>query len=418
MNHRATPAELSRSFAARFGADPAVLVRAPGRINLIGEHTDYSLLPVLPLAIPYGTVAAAAPLDEPVVRGVSLLFDGEAELRRDALDALPETPWHRYLYGALRMLDGRAPGRGARLLFDGDLPTTGGLSSSSSFTMAALLCLDQLWELGLSPEALVELAIVAERHVGVESGGMDQTVIGLAQAGAALRIDFHPPARRAVALPEDLRLVVAYSGEAAPKGGSAKDAYNERVIACRLGAALLARRLGVDAGDPPALGRLPGDAAREALEALPGEADAATTARELGVEPASFVTLTAGSFPADRPVRVRAAARHVLSEALRVDRAERALGDGDLAALGRLLDASQQSLATDYRCSSDALDRLCAAMREGGALGARLTGAGFGGYAIAAATPDQLGGVLTRAAMVSPGPVFEVSAAQGMERVP
>ena len=411
-------AELKQAFTALYGEAPSVTVRAPGRINLIGEHTDYSLLPVLPLAIPLGTRVAAASDSGGLVTASSRQFQGTARLERGGLGQLPATPWHRYLWGALKMLEGRgAPDSGARLLIEGDLPTTGGLSSSSSFTMAVLLGLSELWGLGLSAEELVALAIVAERQVGVESGGMDQTIIGLARAGAALRIDFEPPAVRAVALPEELRLVVAYSGEQAPKGGSARDAYNERVVGCRLAAALLGARLGVEPGTPPVLGRLAGLAGEEEIARLPERGCAAAVAREAGVEVDVLVKLTAGVFSDAADVWVRPAASHVLSEARRVDAAEQALGAGDLAGLGRLMDASHGSLAEDYRCSTPGLDRLCQAMRNGGALGARLTGAGFGGYAIAAATPDTVEAVLAAANQVSPGPVFLATAAGGMERL-
>lgn len=409
-------AELKRAFIALYGEVPSLMAQAPGRINLIGEHTDYSLLPVLPLAIPLGTRVAAAPGTGGLVTASSRQFEGTARLERGGLGELPDTPWHRYLWGALRMLEGRgAPDLGARLLVEGDLPTTGGLSSSSSFTMAVLLSLNELWGLGLSAEELVPLAIIAERQVGVESGGMDQTIIGLARPGAALRIDFEPPAVRAVALPGELRLVVAYSGEQAPKGGSARDAYNERVVGCRLAAALLGIRLGMEPGVPPLLGRLAGVASAADIAGLPRRSCAATVASEAGVEAEALVRLTAGVFSADTEVWVRPAARHVLSEAARVDGAEAALGAGDVPALGSLLDASHKSLAEDYRCSSASLDRLCQAMRDGGALGARLTGAGFGGFAIAAATPDRVEAVMAAANEASPGPVFQATAAGGME---
>jgi len=408
--------DLKRAFSAHYGEPAGLLARAPGRINLIGEHTDYSLLPVLPLAIPLGTRVAAAPCGGGLVRASSRQFEVAARLDRGDLGELPETPWHRYLWGALKMLDQRgAAGQGAKLLVEGDLPTTGGLSSSSSFTMAVLLSLNELWALGLGAEELVELAIVAERQVGVESGGMDQTIIGLARRGAALRIDFDPPARRPVSLPADLRLVVAYSGEMAPKGGSARDAYNERVIGCRLAAGLLGARLGMDPGSPPVLGRLYGAAGAEEIAALPEQSTAVRVAEEVGVEPGLLTRLTAGAFSEEAEVWVRPAARHVLSEAGRVDAAVQALGAYDLEGLGRLLDASQHSLATDYRCSSANLDRLCQAMRDGGALGARLTGAGFGGYAIAAATDKTVEAVLAAARSASPGPVFQATAAGGME---
>ncbi|MBM4320324.1 MAG: hypothetical protein FJ125_10265, partial [Deltaproteobacteria bacterium] len=363
-----------------------------------------------------------------LVHAVSRCFDVPAQLLRAAPAAGVAAPWHRYLAGVLRQLPEAPPRLGARLLIAGDLPATGGLSSSSSLTMGLLGGLNALWQLGLSPTELVARGIVAERHVGVESGGMDQTVITMGRRGAALHIAFAPPARRIVPLPAGLRLVAAFSGEEAPKGGAVQQAYNERVIGCRLAAALLARRLGCSAGQPPVLGavvqaagRASGDAAGEALAALaalvaqlPRLASASAVAGQLGQEVEPLVALTAGRAEAERPVLVRPVAHHVLGEASRVALAEAALRAGDLAGFGRLLDASHRSLAEDFRCSTPALDRLCDALRRAGARGARLTGAGFGGYALAALAPEHEPVVLAAARAATGGPAFAVTASDGL----
>jgi galactokinase len=412
------PAALRHAFAATHGEAPTLVVRAPGRVNLIGEHTDYSLLPVLPVAIDRATLVAVGPAADDRVLARSRVAEGEVSLARGALPreaGALGAGWGRYLYGALRELDGLAPGRGARLLVDSDLPTTGGLSSSSSLTMGLLAALDGLWRLELGREALTARGIVAERHVGVESGGMDQTVIAFAQAGAALRIDFAPPARRAVPIPAGLALVVAASGEVAAKGGGAKRAYNERVIGCRLAAALLARELGLDAGSPPLLGRVAGCADALALtHTLPARDSARAVAARLGLALEPLVRFTAGGFEPDAEVWLAPVARHVLSEARRVDEAERVLAAGALPELGVLLDESHRSLAADLRCSTAALDRLCAAMRAAGALGARLTGAGFGGYAIAAVPEERASAVIAAALSATSGPAFTVRASAGL----
>ncbi len=408
------PGLLARA-AAYLGCAPAAVSRAPGRANLIGEHTDYSLLPVLPLAIAPGTWVAGVARDTPAVAACSAQFPGAAALRRACPGQDVTAPWQRYLAGVLTQLAGLAPGRGAALYVEGDLPTAGGLSSSSSLTMGLLATLDALWGLGLDRAALVRAGVAAERAVGVESGGMDQTVIAWARAGAALRIDFSPPRTEAVPLPATLRLVVAYSGQAAPKGGAARQAYNHRVLGCRLAAALLGRALGRDPGAPPALGAVAdAEGWAAALEDLPERATAHRVARELGLAPEALTRLQAGALDAQREVRVRAAARHVLGEARRVDQLQAALRGGDLPGLGQLLDASHRSLARDYGCSTGALDRLCAAMREAGALGARLTGAGFGGFAIAATVAERLPAVLAAAAAATGGPAFEVRASPGL----
>ena len=407
--------QLLRAFEERYGLGPDVVIRSPGRVNIIGEHTDYSNLPVLPLAIQRATYVAAARGEGDGVRARSLAFEGDARLGWEDPMADAAAPWQRYLAGAMIQLGPHAAGRGARLLIHGDLPSGGGLSSSSSLTMGLLAAMDRAWDLGLTPGKLVDLAVVSERHVGVESGGMDQTVIGLAQAGAALRIDFSPRAQRAVALPADLRLAVAYSGEEAPKGGAVRRSYNERVVGCRLAAALLASRLQVEVGCPPVLAEVAGleDVERH-VAALPRVISAAAGAAETGGDADALVRLTAGSMDPDAEVLVRPVARHVLAEAGRVDRAERALAAADLAGLGRLLDSSHTSLRDDFGCSTPALDRLCDAMRAAGALGARLTGAGFGGYAIAAATPHSVDAVVRAARDATGGPAFEVRAEAGV----
>lgn len=410
--------QLVRAFWEAHGQAPDAVVRSPGRINIIGEHTDYSDLPVLPLAVEQATYVGAAAAPGGVVEARSLSFEGRARLQWEDPMGGAACPWQRYLAGVMMQLQGLAGGRGARLLIHGDLPSGGGLSSSSSLTMGLLGALNQALGLGLGRQALVDLAVVAERHVGVESGGMDQTVIGLARAGAALRIDFAPRGLRYVRLPADLRLAVAYSGQEAPKGGSVKQAYNQRVVGCRLAAALLASRRQVTAARPPVLAgvaHLPGIAGD--VEELPEASSPEVVAAETGRPWEELVRLTSGQMEAGAPVRVRSVARHVLQEAARVDRAEQALGAGDLAALGPLLDQSHASLRDDFGCSTPALDRLCAAMRGAGALGARLTGAGFGGYAIAAATPDTLDAVLEVAREATGGPAFEAKAADGLHLV-
>ncbi len=338
-----------------------------------------------------------------------------------ALAALPDraSGWHRYLLGALRSLPEARPDRGASLWIDGDLPANGGLSSSSALTLGVLAALDAVLGLGLSREELVARAIRAERLVGVETGGMDQTVIAFAERGTALRIDFEPPARRAVALPAQLSLVAAYSGVAGPKADAARERYNARVVGCRIAAASLAAELAVGAGDPPVLGRVrraTSDVSGllERASALPARQTAREAAAALGCDLERFTALSAARFDADHAVPVRACARHVLAESERVDAAERALGARDLAAFGRLLDESQTSLA-EFGASSAELDALVAALRSAGAFGARLTGAGFGGYAFAALPSDRVDEALAAAHRVSGGPAFRVRASAGLE---
>jgi galactokinase len=245
---------------------------------------------------------------------------------------------------------------------------------------------------------------------------MDQETIVFAEAGAALRIDFRPPNHRLVRLPEGLRFVVASSGEEAPKGGAAKDAYNERVVGARMAAVMLADELGIDLDSPPTLGQIAGvDVVDILVDGLPEKISPIEVAHGAQVDIARIVQLSHETFDARQKLPVKRVARHILSEAERVDAAEAALTAGDLRAFGDLLNASHNSLREDFRCSTAALDRLCAAMRKAGAYGSRLTGAGFGGFALAACGPEAVDGVIAAAETATGGPAFEVHASAGLE---
>lgn len=407
---------LRDGFLAAFGLPASHLVRAPGRLNLIGEHTDYSGLPVLPIAIEQSVYVAAAATDDGKVTAVSRQFDGLMNFARVTEHPHVDEPWQHYLRAAVEQLPWFGQGKGVRLSIDSALPGGGGLSSSSALMMAVLEALNLVWEAGLSRDELVSRAIAAERLAGAETGGMDQTIIAFADAGHALRIDFLPPSRKQIALPPGLSLVVAYSGESAPKAGTARDAYNERVVGSRIAASMLADEVGVDLDETPTLGQVAGvDVVEILADGLPEKISAQEVAHGVRLDVERLVRLSSDRWDHLAKVPVRRIALHVLSEAQRVDQAEAALSAADLKAFGALLDASHDSLRQDMRCSTPALDKVCAAMRKAGAYGARLTGAGFGGHAFAAAPPDQVPAIIEAAIAATGGPAFEVHASGAME---
>ena len=402
--------------APAFGAAATAAAHAPGRVNLIGEHTDYNLLPVLPMAIDRGIAVAAAPALGNAVRAVSSAFPGAAiEVDRGLLGQSRRQDWGRYLEGVLLELADLAEGRGATIAIESDLPPAGGLSSSSALTLAMMSALAAAWGEPLDHEALVARAIRAERHAGVESGGMDQTVIAFAEADQALRIDFEPPLRTPVPIPAGLAIVVAASGEDAPKAGAAREGYNERVVGGRLAAVMLADEVGFDIEPTPTLRDLIDVEVVEILiEGLPEKITPREVAAPLNLPLERITGLTTETWGAYAKTPVRRVARHVLSEARRVDEAEAALRAGDLATFGKLLNDSHNSLREDLRCSTPALDKVCAAMRKAGALGARLTGAGFGGFAMAACRPEDVDAVIEAAIAATGGPAFQVVASAGL----
>lgn len=408
---------LRAAFEARYGRAPAVIARAPGRVTLMGEASGHPGLPVLGMAIERALLVAAAPLPgEPVLRAASTTFEPPVEIVRGAADAPLHAPWHRYLAGALGELADVVPATGAELLIGGDLPPSAGLGSSSALTAGVVAALAAAWGATLTQDDVASRAERAQRHIGIETAGVDETLVTFAEGGAALRVDVDPPARRTVPLPPGLAFVLASSGEETPKGAAARDALNERIVGARIAAAMLADQVGLDAGSPPRLRDVADvEVVDILLDELPEKMSAHEVARTGAVRLEQIVQLAAARFDHMTKVRVRPVARHILAEAVRVNEAEEALTAGHIEAFGRLLDASQASLKDDLRCSTPALDSLCEAMRSAGALGARLTGGGFGGYAFAAVRPESVAAVIEAAVAATGGPAFEVRASAGLE---
>ncbi len=314
---------------------------APGRVNLIGEHTDYNDGLALPFAIEDGVTVTATLATGGLIEAIAIDL-GE----RDSFDAASPQPaagWRAFVRGAAAELrDAGFDVRPARLELSGTVPRGSGLSSSAALEIA--LCLALLGLAGDEPPEAVALAricsAVEHRWVGAQTGLLDQLASLCGAAGTAVRIDFRSLAieRLPLALGEH-RLVVLDSGE---RHAHAESGYNERRSEC----ARACTALGIDSLR---------DAEPAAVEELP------------------------------EPLRRRA--RHVLSENARVDAAVTALRAGDLDELGRLLDASHASLRDDYAVSTAAVELAVARLRDAGALGARIMGGGFGGSVLALLPP-------------------------------
>jgi galactokinase len=333
---------LAGAFRSRTGRDPEGVWFAPGRVNLIGEHTDYSDGFVLPVAIDLGVHVAAAARDDGRLRCWSLQAPEPADLWLEAIGPGLVEGWAAYPAGVAWALG--APG-GADLVVDGNVPAGAGLSSSAALECATAMALAELsGALGrLGP---VELAGAARRAevevVGMPCGVMDQMISMLGRPGHALFLDTRTLATEQVPLELDtagLRLLVI---DTRASHRLVEGAYAQR----RAAVEAAARVLGV-----PAL-----------RDATPGLVEASAAA--LG----------------DPGLR---RARHVVGENARVLRAVELLRTGALDRLGPLLAASHASLRDDFEVSCPELDTGVAAAVAGGALGARMTGAGFGGSALA-----------------------------------
>ncbi len=396
--------DIRDAFARRFGGRAAQAVAyAPGRINLIGEHTDYNGLPVLPFALPHSIRIAFAANDA-----------GAIELRhaRDTFPPVvfdvsgtvpPDAPgsWGNYAKAAveyLARLAAETPGarpHGFAAVVDGDIPLAGGLSSSSALVVATALVFAEVNALGLTPLALASHLAVAEKYVGTQGGGMDQAASLLGARDKALRIDFFPLGVTHVPFPEGYAVLACHSLVKAAKTEEVRAQFNGRVGECRVAAALLRRAF--DRPEAPRLGdfakSLGAAACLAALtETLGGRdpAPAGSVLELLGMCEEEMAERFFRGTPPPSELRVLPRARHVLEEAARVDAATRALAAGDMRTLGVLMTSAHASARDLYEISHPALEELVGLFLAEGALGARLTGAGFGGFAIALGTQDVL----------------------------
>ncbi len=327
----------------------AGLVSAPGRVNLIGEHIDYHDLPVFPMALRRSIRVAFRARADARIRTVSADGYGAREFVWTAdLSPAAGGDWENYLRAAARAI-GQKWGvlRGVDAAVASDLPAAAGLSSSSALLVAFTLCL--LRAAGIAPrfEDLMEILPEGEHFVGTRGGGMDHAASLASRAGCASLIEFRPLAVHPIPVPPDWAFLVAHSLTVAEKSGAARLHYNAR----RQAGAAAPRRLGFASYHAAAEGRSFPELERMAANGLPDASE-------------------------------RDAFLHVTGEALRVRAAAQAMANGDAPAFGALLLASHASLRDRLRVSCAALDRLVAAAMDAGALGARLTGAGFGGCAV------------------------------------
>ena len=326
----------------------AGLVSAPGRVNLIGEHIDYHGLPVLPIAIRRSIRVEFRPRGDRRIRAVSAGSYGLRDFEwTEALSPTAAGDWENYLRAAALAVGQKwGAGRGVDAAIVSDLPAAAGLSSSSALIVAFTLSLLRANGYSYTFEELMEVLPEGEQFVGTRGGGMDHAASLASREGCASLIEFEPLSVRSVRVPQDWGFLVAHSLTMAEKSGAVRQQYNERRVA---GTTAL-QRLGFGSYGAAIDGRTSSQ-----LEALAEKLPSAE-------ERASFL--------------------HVTSEALRVRAAVSAMEHRDAAAFGSLLLDSHASLRDRLQVSCGALDRLVEAAMASGALGARLTGAGFGGCAV------------------------------------
>jgi len=338
---------ITQAFRSRFAAPPAFIIRAPGRVNIIGEHTDYNDGFVLPMAIDRAVWIALRPRRDRQVIVHSLDFDEAAEFSLDNLHK--GKGWPEYIKGVAWAFQVEGHGlKGWEGVMTGDVPIGAGLSSSAALELAAARAFAAVSDLEWEPVKMARLGLKAEvEWVGLNCGIMDQMICAAAQAGHALFLDCRSLDFEQIPLPGGLSVAVL---DTATRRGLVDSDYNERRAQCDAAV----RFFGV---------RALRDVDRQTFETRAGQLDPLTRRR----------------------------ARHVIRENERVSQAVAAMRRGDMERLGGLLDASHASLRDDFEVSSPALDSMVEIARQAaGCFGARMTGAGFGGCAVALVRAEKV----------------------------
>jgi len=339
-------------FREVFGTAPGIGASAPGRVNLLGEHTDYNGGPVLPIALDRRTVVHARPAHG--FRFVSALEPGVVERR---IEEGARGHWTDYLVGVVRELVALGVElHGADVAVTSAVPAGAGLSSSAALTVSAAAALTSLAGKRLAPETLMNAAWRAESgYVGVRCGQMDQTIAVFGRPGKALELDTATRTRRMVPFTGTVRMIDSGLRHALVAGE-----YEHRRIECE-------------------------EALRRCQRFMPD-------VTSLAVIPARALPRIGRELPKTLARRVR----HVVTETARVQEAVRALGRGRTAQFASLLFAGHESLRRDFESSCDEADAIVSLARTAGATGARLTGGGWGGVVIVLAPERSADRVVAR----------------------
>ena len=374
-------------FREMFGTDLRIF-RAPGRVNLIGEHTDYNDGFVMPAAIGFYTWIAAAKREDRILEAYSDHFEEKITFSLDALGGPPRKHWSDFIRGVAATFEGaghKLPG--ANLVIHTEVPLGAGLSSSASLEVATALALTVPAGIAVPRLELAKLCQAAEnQYVGARCGIMDQFIASFGVSGSALMLDCRSLEYQLIPVPRDLRLVVCNS---MVRHEHASGEYNRRRADCEAGVKLLAQHL-------------PG------IRAL----------RDVGIADLD-------KYKDALPETIYRRCRHVVSENQRVLDAAKALESGDPDGFGRLMYASHASLRDDYEVSCKELDLLVElASSSPGIYGARMTGGGFGGCTVnlvraehAAAFEAQMARTYQQATGIAPD-IYVCEPAQGAEAWP
>lgn len=350
--------DIESQYKRVFDGELARVFFAPGRINLIGEHTDYNGGNVFPATITYGTYAIADKRDDRQVRLYSMNFEdkGLISFSLDELDYVEDHEWANYPKGMIRYLQeaGHNLSSGVDVLYYGNIPNGAGLSSSASIEMVTGVLLEGLFDLQIDRVEMVKIGqLVENQFIGVNSGIMDQFAIGMGKKGSGILLDCHTLEYEYAPLELKNEKVIIMNTNKRRELSASK--YNERRQECDEAVQQLQEQLQIET-----LGELTEEQFEQHKHLIQNET-------------------------------VRKRAKHAVYENQRTLNALQALREKDLTRFGKLMNKSHLSLQYDYEVTGKELDTLVeAAWDQDGVIGARMTGAGFGGCAIAIVEADKV----------------------------
>ncbi|KAJ4819221.1 Galactokinase [Rhynchospora pubera] len=410
---------LKAKFLELYGQEPEFFARSPGRVNLIGEHIDYEGYSVLPMAIRQDMIVAIRKNPDSKELRIANVKDKYPictyPADPDQEVDLKNHQWGHYFICGYKGFYEYSRSKGIDVgpvsldvVVDGTVPTGSGLSSSAAFVCSSTIAIMAVVEKNFPKKEVAQFTCECERHIGTQSGGMDQAISVMAKSGFAELIDFNPIRATDVQLPAGGTFVIAHSLAESQKAVTAATNYNNRVVECRLAAIVLAIKLGVEPKEVIASVKTlsdveglcikfagnhgsshPGVAVKELLNEEPYTAEDIEKITEESLTSIFKNSQTSlDVLQAAKHFKLFQRASHVYSEARRVyafkDTVSSKLSEEEtLKKLGDLMNESHHSCSVLYECSCPELEELVKVCRDNGALGARLTGAGWGGCAVA-----------------------------------
>uniref|UniRef100_A0A7N8XXH7 N-acetylgalactosamine kinase n=1 Tax=Mastacembelus armatus TaxID=205130 RepID=A0A7N8XXH7_9TELE len=394
------------TFEKKYGESPLFYACAPGRVNLIGEHIDYCGYSVLPMAIEQNILAAVSVNNSgriqlantnPQYKDFTVSCSEDIAIDRD------NPKWHYYFLCGVKGIQekfGIAPLAGMSCVVDGTIPPSSGLSSSSALVCCAGLVTMEANQKSLSKLALAEICAKCERYIGTEGGGMDQSISFLAERGTAKLIEFQPLRATDVKLPDGAVFVISNCCVEMNKAASSH--FNIRVVECRIATKMLAQVKGLDSSRLLKLAQVQTElkASLEDMLALVDEVlhpelySREEICKALGITPEQFSTeLLSANTQHVTHFKLHQRAKHVYGEAARVLQFKNVCdseSDKSIRLLGDLMNQSHASCRDLYECSCPELDQLVDICLKSGAVGSRLTGAGWGGCAVSMVPSEKV----------------------------